>query len=133
MTEKLLDWRAEVATVEAYRALRRAAGLSTTSPDATRTGLSRSLAMVCGYAGADLVAMARLIGDGGIFAQVTDVAVHPDFERRGHGTEAMRRLMAEAERLLPPSTYLSLIADDGAEKLYARFGFAPRTGMARRI
>jgi GNAT superfamily N-acetyltransferase len=75
--------------------------------------------------------MGRLIGDGGCFAQITDIAVHPDHQRQGLGTQVMAALMGWAEANLPKGCYISLIADPGAENLYAKFGFTERYGMAR--
>ncbi|MEX0350170.1 MAG: GNAT family N-acetyltransferase [Paracoccaceae bacterium] len=117
--------------VAEYRALRDASGLGNFSVAATETALVNTLHGVWLREGDELVGMARLIGDGGCFAQMTDVAVHPRFQGRGHGHAIMQRLMAWAQEHLPPDCYISLIADPGAERLYASVGFSPRTGMAR--
>ncbi len=78
-----------------------------------------------------LVAMARLSGDGGCFAVVTDVAVHPEVQRQGLGLRVMRTLMQWADENLPSGTIISLIADEGADALYRKVGFELRTGMLR--
>ena len=78
-----------------------------------------------------LVAMARLCGDGGCFALVTDVAVHPAHQRKGLGLRVMRHLMQWADANLPQGTIISLIADEGADALYRKVGFERRTGMLR--
>ena len=83
--------------------------------------------------GDQLVAMGRITGDGACFVQVNDVVVHPDWQRRGLGSQIMDRLMRWADGHLPSGCYISLIADPGAERLYERSGFAARTGMARRV
>jgi len=122
------------ATVEEYLDLRKAAGLSTPGADAAQKGLQGGLHGV--WLRTDdgrLVAMGRLIGDGGCFAQVTDIAVHPDWQRKGLGNEVMTALMAWAQAKLPAACYISLIADPGAERLYEKHGFSRRTGMARRV
>lgn len=114
-----------------FRALRTAAGMSAFSEDATAVSLANTLYGVWLRDRGALVGMARLIGDGGAFAQVTDVVVHPRYQRQGHGHRIMARLMDWAERNLPDGCYISLIADPGAERLYAAHGFTPRVGMAR--
>ena len=108
-----------------------AAGLGGFSVKRAELGLPNTLHAVTGRDGEQLVVMARLIGDGGLFAQVTDVAVHPDFQRRGLGFEVMTRLMAWADTNLPDRCFISLIADPGAERLYEKLGFSTRNGMAR--
>ncbi len=121
------------ASVDEYLSLRRAAGLSGYSVEAATAGLAATLhgAWLREEDGR-LIGMGRLIGDGGCFVQVTDIAVHPDFQRQGLGRRIMENLMGWAERNLPTSCYISLIADPGAERLYESFGFELRTGMARR-
>ncbi len=117
----------------AFRGLRLASGLGVIGQDATRAALQNTLYGVWLWDGDELVGMARLIGDGGTFAQVTDVAVHPRLQRQGWGHRIMARLMHWADEALPSGCCISLIADPGAEALYERHGFALRTGMARRV
>lgn len=53
------------------------------------------------------------------------------------GKEVMRRLDGWMQANLPPSAYVSLLADGEAHRLYAQFGFAPTApasiGMYRRF
>ncbi len=78
----------------------------------------------------------RFLGDGGLCGNVTDIAGRPAYQGKGLGRKIMENLMAWAETELPASTYISLIADVPANKVYEKFGFketAPRSvGMARR-
>ena len=82
------------------------------------------------------VGMGRLIGDGGCFVQVVDIAVDPRFQGHGLGKAIVSALTDYIANSLPPSAYVSLIADVPANKLYEKFGFketAPKSlGMARR-
>jgi len=125
-----------VPEIEVYRHLRQASGLSPKTEEAARRGLANSLFGVQLLCGDEVVAMGRVIGDGGCFYQVVDIAVLPEHQGRGLG----KRIMAEICRYLaaeaPPSAYISLIADGDAQHLYAQFGFvptAPRSvGMAWR-
>ena len=119
--------------VEEYCSLRRLTGLDDRSAEAARIGLAASLHVVTLRDGPKLIAMGRIIGDGGCFAQVTDIGVDPAYQRRGFGREIVQRLNAWADRTLPATCYLSLIADPGAESLYASEGFTFVTGMARHI
>ena len=121
------------ATLEEFQALRRAAGMSTFPDPAVALSLERTLHGAWLRQGEVLIAMGRLTGDGACFVQVNDVAVHPDWQGQGLGTQVMDRLMGWAESNLPKGCYISLIADAGAERLYEKAGFALRTGMARRV
>lgn len=121
---------------DTYLSLRAAGGLSSYDRDAADIGLKNSLHSVMLFDKDRPIGMGRLVGDGGCFVQVTDVVVLPDYQGRGLGKEIMSALTAFIETRLPPSVYVSLIADVPANHLYEQFGFretAPRSvGMARR-
>ena len=127
----------ELPGADEYRHLREIAGLSPKSAAAAAAGLPNSLFAVCIRDGATLIGMGRIVGDGGLNFDVVDVAVHPDYQRRGLGTRVMEALMEYIDASAPDSAYISLLADDDAPKLYRRFGFeftAPRTvGMAFKV
>jgi ribosomal protein S18 acetylase RimI-like enzyme len=78
--------------------------------------------------------MGRVIGDGGCFFQITDIAVLPEHQGRGLGKRIMATLMEHVQNSLPATAYVSLIADVPANKLYELYGFketAPRSvGMS---
>jgi ribosomal protein S18 acetylase RimI-like enzyme len=53
--------------------------------------LARSLGYVCAYEGAELVGFVNVAWDGGSHAFLLDTTVHPDRQRRGIGSELVRR------------------------------------------
>jgi GNAT superfamily N-acetyltransferase len=120
-----------------YCALRCAAGLSAMDETAAATGLAASWCAVSLRLGRELVAMGRIVGDGALFLQVVDVAVRPDWQRRGLGRRVMAALMDEARRRAPRGVVVTLLADGEACRLYEQFGFrlsAPRSqGMLLRL
>lgn len=123
-------------TVAEYLQLRAAAGLSPFSEEAASKGLAGTVFAVVIEQEDRVVGMGRLIGDGGCFFQIVDIAVNPSDQGRGLGKTIMRELMEFVTNHLPASAYVSLIADVPANRLYEKFGFvetAPRSlGMARR-
>jgi len=112
-------------TPEEYVGLRDLAGLSPMTLEAARIGLPNSVAALTLRKDGLLVGMGRVIGDGGMFFQVVDVAVHPDHQRRGLGRIIMQNLMEQLKAAAPAGAYVSLIADDGADRLYREYGFTP--------
>jgi ribosomal protein S18 acetylase RimI-like enzyme len=117
-----------------YCHLRSASGLSPKTAEAAARGLPNSLFAVQVLQGDEIVGMGRIIGDGGCFYQVVDIAVLPAHQGRGLGKLIMREIMRYIEEQVPASAYVSLIADGQAQNLYAQFGFthtAPKSvGMA---
>lgn len=135
----MADYRTflQIPTAIEYRLLREVAGLSPKSAAAANRGLPHSLFSVCIRDSGTLIGMGRVVGDGGLNFEVVDVAVHPDYQRRGIGTRIMEAVMEFINSAAPDSAYVSLLADGGAAELYRKFGFeftAPKTvGMAFRV
>ncbi|MDH3533570.1 MAG: GNAT family N-acetyltransferase [Gammaproteobacteria bacterium] len=116
---------AELPEGAEYVRLRAAAGLSNRSVEAARIGLPRSLFAVCIREQEELIAMGRIVGDGGCNFEIVDIAVHPAHQRKGLGYRIMAALMEYLHNNAPTSAYVSLIADGGAPALYEKFGFKP--------
>lgn len=121
-------------SIEVYRHLRQMAGLTPKTLEAASRGLPNSLFAVQIMHAGETVAMGRVIGDGGAFYQVVDIAVLPSHRGRGLGKKIMGEIQAYLQREVPASGYVSLLADGEAYRLYQQFGFAltaPATvGMA---
>lgn len=127
----------EVPAVKEYLALRVAAGLSAMSPAGAREGLRASWCAVCVRADGELIGMGRVVGDGGLFLFVVDIAVAPAWQRRGVGRRIMQALMEQVHARAYSRTMVGLIADGTANRFYEQFGFklvAPAAqGMLLRI
>jgi ribosomal protein S18 acetylase RimI-like enzyme len=120
--------------VETYRRLRRVSGLSPKTEEAATRGLPNTIHAVTVHWNDETVGMGRVIGDGGCFYQVTDIAVEPAHQGKGLGKRIMHGLMDQLRASAPKGAYVSLIADGPAKHLYSQFGFketAPASiGMA---
>ena len=85
----------------------------------------------------EAVGMGRVIGDGGWYFHVVDMAVLPGHQRRGLGDAIMTALLEQIRREAPEGAYVNLLADGPGRSLYNRHGFvetAPRSvGMAMRL
>ena len=111
------------AGVEDYCRLRAASGLSRKSRQAAEAGLAHTLYGVTIEREGAVVGMGRVIGDGGCFLFVVDIAVEPAYQGRGLGKRIMAALDAWLRRNAPPSAHVSLFADGEAKRLYAHYGF----------
>lgn len=109
--------------IDDYRRLRSAAGLSAKSVEAAARGLANTLYGVSMIDGERVVGMGRIIGDGGCFFVVVDIAVQPEFQKRGLGKRIMDALDAWLRANAPVSANVSLFADGDAKHLYAKYGF----------
>lgn len=120
-----------------YRRIRVAAGLLDREQKAAELGLEGTWFGVSVRKGDEIIGMGRIIGDGGCFFQIVDIAVLPEHQGRGLGKRIMKALTDHLTGHAPPSAYVSLIADGEAHRLYAQYGFkltAPESvGMYRRF
>lgn len=115
----------KVPAQEDYLRLRIAAGLSPKAEEGAALGLPNSWCAVTVMQDGRAVGMGRVIGDGGLFFQIVDIAVLPACQGRGLGKAIMGRLMERLRAEAPPRAYVSLIADRPADRLYAQYGFEP--------
>ena len=127
----------ETPTVEDHVRLRIVAGLTPMPAENAARGLPNTLVGVAVRREGRVIGMGRAVGDGGLFAQICDIAVEPAHQGKGLGKAIMAALMQRLAEVATPGCYVSLIADGEAWKLYAQYGFeptAPRSiGMARRL
>ena len=70
------------------------------------------------------VAMGRIIGDGGWYFVIADMAVLPNHQRKGLGDAIIKHLLAYIRANAPEGDpYVNLTADPPGMKLYSRNGF----------
>lgn len=119
-----------------YARLRSAAGLSPKLPEAAARGVGGTLHGVRILRDGELIGMGRIVGDGGCFFFVVDIAVAPAHQGRGLGKRIMAALDAWLRANAPETAHVALFADGEAKHLYAKYGFAVNTksvGMDYRV
>ena len=125
MTKSNYQQHSHAPSIDEYRRLRIDCGLSPKTAEAASRGLPNSLFATTIRDEGRLIAMGRVVGDGGCNYEVVDVAVHPNYQRQGLGGSVMKALMSYIENTAPESAYVCLIADDHSPALYSKFGFEP--------
>ncbi|HEY3267278.1 MAG TPA: GNAT family N-acetyltransferase [Armatimonadota bacterium] len=112
--------------------LYRAAGLNRPVDDLERIGrmLAGSDLIVCARAGDRLAGIARSVTDFSYACYLSDLAVHPYFQRAGAGRELIQR----TREALGPEVALILLAAPSAKDYYGHIGFdhAPNCWMIAR-
>ena len=126
-----------VPTVDEYNSTRVAAGLSEKDTTAAQLGLKNSLCAVCAYSDSSLIGIGRVIGDGGIYFQIVDLAVLPSHQGKGVGKSILKELMAYVHANAKAGSFISLFSNKGLAEYYRKFGFDVRDsespGMSFRI
>ncbi|GAB6939598.1 GNAT family N-acetyltransferase [Isoptericola variabilis] len=111
--------------VETYVRLRRDAGLSPKTPEQAGYAVANSWAFahVRHRPSGDVVAMGRVLGDGGWYFHVADMATLPDHQRQGLGRRVLGWLLAQIDERAPANPYVTLMADAPGRPLYRSMGF----------
>lgn len=113
-------------TVEEYLRLRADSGLSPKTPEQAEAAIagSWSFCRAIDETGAS-VAMGRILGDGGWYFHIADMATLPHHQRRGLGRRILETLVADIHHRAPSGAYITLLADPPGVPLYRSLGFVP--------
>jgi ribosomal protein S18 acetylase RimI-like enzyme len=126
-------------SLDDYLRLRTDSGLTPPSRAQAAAGLAGAWAAVhvAHVASGETVGMGRVLGDGGWYFHIIDMAVLPAHQRRGLGDAVLTALLDRIRRDAPPGAYVNLLGDPPGRRLYERHGFretAPHSlGMALRL
>ena len=122
--------RIETNTLTAglFRELFEAVGWEAPDNDQIERALSGSAATFVAYDDNRPVAMARLLGDGGMSYYIKDFAVLPEYQGRGVGRALMEHLEQHILQQIDEgwAVSLELISSKGREAFYEKFGFEAR-------
>jgi GNAT superfamily N-acetyltransferase len=110
-------------SVSDYLRLRSDSGLTPRRQDQAEAALEGSWSAVRVEALGESVGMGRVLGDGGWYFHIVDIAVLPDHQGRGLGAAILETLLQAIRRAAPPGAYITLLADRPGRPLYQRFGF----------
>lgn len=115
-------------TVEEYNMLRASAGWSVIHPEQIGASLEGSALIVVAKDNGRSVGMARLVWDGGFAALIKDVVVLPEYQGKGIGKILMTQIMDFLKSKLKPGylIQIDLMAAEGKESFYEKFGFSAR-------
>lgn len=126
-----------IPPVPEYRNLRKSAGLTpVTEAQAARVASGSWYGCHVTYRCSDrgaaqqqrpqtVVAMGRIVGDGGWYFHIADMATLPEHQRKGLGGVILRRLLGYIRENAPEdgAPYISLFADPPGRRLYEKHGF----------
>lgn len=113
-------------TAAEYNLLRTAVGWGRYDEAVIERFLQNSPFCVCARTAGSIVAMARLVGDGGLVFSIQDVIVLPEYQGRGIGRRLMDEVMSYLRDHAYHNTVVALMAAAGREAFYASYGFTAR-------
>ncbi|AJY74687.1 GNAT family N-acetyltransferase [Paenibacillus beijingensis] len=122
-------------TVKEHKTLWEAVGWGPIDTEMSAQSIAHSIYGVVAVSNGEVVGMGRIIGDGAMYFYIQDVAVLPEYQRKGIGGKIVARLLdhIKARRFTNGIAFVGLFASHGKEPFYETFGFkdySPKmTGM----
>jgi len=107
----LLDWP------EVCRVLEKAP-LGSRDPETLRKASEKSYAVCAAYCEEKLIGFGRALSDGHYQSAIYDMAVLPEYQKKGVGSAIMKALLAQL-----PRGNIILYGEPGVEAFYHKFGF----------
>ena len=108
-----------------YLRLRRDSGLTPVTPEQGAGAIANSWSFCHIRSTVDdaTVAMGRVLGDGGWYFCIADMATLPEHQRNGLGRRVLDWLIADIHSRAPENPYVTLFADAPGRALYSAAGF----------
>jgi GNAT superfamily N-acetyltransferase len=118
-------------TIEEYLRLRADSGLTPKRADQAEAALAGTWygVHVRHRPSGEAVAMGRVVGDGGWYFQIADMATLPDHQRQGLGRLILATLVAVIRERAPEGPWITLLADPPGIPLYTSLGFHPTKSL----
>ncbi len=113
-------------SVDDFLQLRQKVGWGELEADLAQKSLNNSLFHVTIYHDQQLIGMGRVVGDGAMYFYIQDVVVDPDFHHQGLGTELMDTIEGYLRYTADKGSTIGLLAAQGKESFYARYGYVQR-------
>lgn len=102
--------------------LRAAAGMKERSVASAEKAIFNSLFWVT-LQQEKLIGMGRLVGDGGSVVQITDIAIDPEWQRKGYGSFIFDRIQKFILEEVPDDAFVCLFAEKEVTSFYQTKGF----------
>jgi len=112
--------------VNEYQALRGTTDWFSVDDEVVEKSLKNDLFSVCVFDKKTLVGMGRIVGDGAIYFYIQDIIVIPGYQRKGIGMLIMNEIEAYLEENAFDNSFIGLMAADGVQKFYHKFGYSER-------
>ncbi len=129
----------DAPSVTEFIKLRLLVGWGESNKISAKNSLENSLFHITIRDSGNLLAMGRVIGDGGLNFYIQDVVVHPKAQGLGLGDKIMKAIEAYLNDAAQPGATIGLFAAIAKENFYQRYGYIERPnqnmgkGMCRSV
>ena len=112
--------------VNEYQALRGTTDWFSVDDEVVEKSLKNDLFSVCVFNNMTLVGMGRIVGDDAIYFYIQDIIIIPSYQGKGIGVLIMNEIEAYLEENAFNNSFIGLMAADGVQGFYHKFGYLER-------
>lgn len=116
----------EIPPPEKYNKLRELVGWGPLEMKAVKQALPKSIYSVVAKKHNEIIAFARLVGDGKLCFYIQEIIVHPDHQRQGIANDFMKYIISYIGKNATKRSYIGVFAGKGLEDFYKKYGFWER-------
>ena len=116
----------EIPTTQEYYELRELVGWGPLDPKIVERSLPKSVFAVTAKYEGQVIAFARVVGDGGLCFHIQEIIVHPDHQNRGIARTFMKYIFSYLKNHAAQRSYISVFVGKGLEGFYREYGFWER-------
>jgi ribosomal protein S18 acetylase RimI-like enzyme len=114
----------EAPTAEEFVHLRKTTGMRERRVSSAEKAIKHALFWVTLRSHGQLIGMGRVVGDGGSFVAISDLAVHPDHQKKGLGRFMLETIQEYILQEVPDDAFVCLFANNQAvTAFYEQKGF----------
>lgn len=121
-----IDYKEMIIPEKTYNSLRETVGWGKLDREAVTKALPKSVYCICAIIDNEIIAFARVVGDGGLCFYIQEIIVDPKYQRQGIASKFMEYIFAFFKRTAIKRSYIGVFVGKGLESFYERFGFWKR-------
>ena len=122
----MYSFHEEIPAQQKYNELRELVGWGPLDDAIVERSLPKSVYAVTAKCDGEVIAFARVVGDGGLCFHIQEIIVHPDHQKKGIAKKFMQYIFDYLKKNAAKRSYISVFVGKGLEDFYKEYGFWER-------
>lgn len=120
----------KLPTPEEYNSLRESAGWGVLNDTSVMKALPNSVFSVVASYNDEIIAFARVVGDGYLCFYIQEIIVHPEHQNKGIASQFMSHIFKFLKSNATTRSYIGVFSGKNLEAFYEKYGFWQRPTSA---
>jgi len=122
----MYSFHEEIPARQKYNELRELVGWGPLDDVIVERSLPKSVYAITAKCDGEVIAFARVVGDGGLCFHIQEIIVHPDHQKKGIAKKFMQYIFDYLKKNAAKRSYISVFVGKGLEDFYKEYGFWER-------